>query len=256
MLSMISYFVFWYPLSLIFSIPQRLYNLSISDFWFIILQRSLFSNPILDHLSFLLYARWLNLSLSLNYFIFLLFLHSVTRWLDHLLKIWLFYYKEKWPNSKFLLPKQVQNLPNTNQTLKILPKASRILPKWRNFTKSGHTDPHSAISISSQYLFSIRLLHPFSSISISLYPSPSILNSLSLCFSLSLSLYLSFSLSLYLSLSPSFSLFLSLFPSFSLSLHLSLYILLPLSQSFSIFFSFTIFLSFSISLSLNLPLLS
>ena len=114
-------------------------QLFISDFWFIILQRSLFSNPILDHLSFLLYARWLNLSLSLNYFIFLLFLHSVTRWLDHLLKIWLFYYKEKWPNSKFLLPKQVQNLPNTNQTLKILPKASRILPKWRNFTKSGHT---------------------------------------------------------------------------------------------------------------------
>ena len=31
----------------------------------------------------------------------LLYLNSVTRWLDHLLKIWQFYNKEKWANSYF-----------------------------------------------------------------------------------------------------------------------------------------------------------
>ena len=29
--------------------------------------------------------------------------------------------------------------PNTKFTLKILPKTSKSLPKWRNFAKSGHT---------------------------------------------------------------------------------------------------------------------
>ena len=30
-------------------------------------------------------------------------------------------------------------LPNTKQTIKILPKSCYVLPKWQNFAKSGHT---------------------------------------------------------------------------------------------------------------------
>ena len=30
-------------------------------------------------------------------------------------------------------------LPNTKYTLKNLPKSFKIVPKWRNFAKSGHT---------------------------------------------------------------------------------------------------------------------
>ena len=35
---------------------------------------------------------------------------------------------------------QVKMLPNTNKTHKKLPNIFNILPKWRNFAKSGHTD--------------------------------------------------------------------------------------------------------------------
>ena len=33
-------------------------------------------------------------------------------------------------------------LPNPKYTLKILSKTYKILPKWRNFAKSGHTACH------------------------------------------------------------------------------------------------------------------
>ena len=38
------------------------------------------------------------------------------------------------------LPKTKTNLPNTKPTFKKWPKTFKILPRWRNFAKSGHTD--------------------------------------------------------------------------------------------------------------------
>ena len=49
---------------------------------------------------------------------------SVTRWLDHLLQIWLFT-TNKWPNRKFLMPKQVQNFV---KYLKFCPRLLKSFP--------------------------------------------------------------------------------------------------------------------------------
>ena len=38
-------------------------------------------------------------------------------------------------------------LPNKKETVKILPNTSKLLPKWRIFPKSGHTDsPRSTLN--------------------------------------------------------------------------------------------------------------
>ena len=47
---------------------------------------------------------------------------------------------ENLPHSKTFSNSRIKILPIPKWTLKNTPKTFKIVPKWRNFAKSGHTD--------------------------------------------------------------------------------------------------------------------
>ena len=63
----------------------------------------------------------------------------MTRWLHYLFNFWPFATK-KITSIKSNLPKQFQNF---CPTIKEMPKTFKMLPRRRNFAKSGHTDDAS-----------------------------------------------------------------------------------------------------------------
>ena len=64
---------------------------------------------------------------------------SVTRWKNYFSKIWPFRKIKIWPNAWNICHGRYKMFTSTKLTLKLLPKTFTILPKWRNFAKSGHT---------------------------------------------------------------------------------------------------------------------
>ena len=64
---------------------------------------------------------------------------SVTRWFDYFLKIWPFARMEISTIMSQICQSRLGILPNKKLTIKNLPKNCKLLPKLRNFDKSGHT---------------------------------------------------------------------------------------------------------------------
>ena len=62
--------------------------------------------------------------------------------------MWLFTTMKTWQIAKHFCQSKDNILPNTKKTLKKLPNSFIIVPKWRNFAKSGHT----AASVGRQLL--------------------------------------------------------------------------------------------------------
>ena len=65
---------------------------------------------------------------------------SVTRWLKCVFNICSFFDNETLPNSIQNLPRKVILFKKLNNPSKIAQKSFNILPKWRSFAQSGHTD--------------------------------------------------------------------------------------------------------------------
>ena len=64
---------------------------------------------------------------------------SVTRLLDYLFNIWAFTTLIICPKAHKICQSKLKMFPNTKLTLSKRPKFFNAVPKWGNFSKSGHT---------------------------------------------------------------------------------------------------------------------
>ena len=82
----------------------------------------------------------------------------MTRWLDFLFNIWPSTTVKNCPKALKICQRRFTNFPNTKTIHTDLPETLILLPKWRNFAKSGHTG-FSSLGLSSLQNLYVRELN-------------------------------------------------------------------------------------------------